>query len=419
MEHIFFHPSHEEEEALAYHARQPHGKTSIRLTKPLLTPHDLALAYTPGVAAPCRAIAHDPAAANRYTNRGNLVAVVTNGSALLGLGNLGALPSKPVMEGKCMILKQMVDIDSFDIELDERDPTRLTELIRALSPGFGAILLEDIKAPDCFQVERRLKELVSIPVLHDDQHGTAVVVTAAVINAAKVAGKAIESLRTVIIGAGAAAIATAEMLLKLGIRADRMVMVDSLGVITHDRPLLPDYKRRFATTRRITTLREAVVDADLVVGASKGNLMNEEMVRSMATRPIVMALSNPDPELSPEMARRVRPDLIYATGRSDLKNQVNNALAMPYLFRAALDCEARMFNDAMLLAAAHALSALAREETPQEVRKHYPHETLEFGAEYLLPKLGDPRLRERIVPAVTEAAFESKEARGKRDKVES
>ena len=334
------------------------------------------------------------------------MAVLTNGSALLGLGNLGALPSKPVMEGKCMLLKKLADVDSFDIELDESDPDRLVELIRALSTGFGAILLEDIKAPDCFYIERRLKALLSIPVLHDDQHGTAVVVAAAVINAAKVAGKAIDSLHTVVIGAGAAAIASAKILLRLGIRADRLVMVDSLGVITRERPLLPDYKQHFATTRRISTLKEALVDADLVVGASKGNLMDEEMVRTMAMRPIVLALSNPDPELSPEVAQRARPDLIYATGRSDLKNQANNALAMPYLFRAALDCEARAFNDEMLLAAAHALAALAREEIATEGTT--------LGAEMLLPKIDDPRLRERIVPAVIEAAIKSGEARVKR-----
>lgn len=406
MEHAFFHPTKADNEALDYHARPPHGKTATTLTKPLDSAHDLALAYSPGVAAPCRMIAHDPAAANRYTNRGNLVAVITNGSALLGLGNLGPLPSKPVMEGKCMLLKKLADVDGFDLELDEHDPDRLVELIRALSTGFGAILLEDIKAPDCFYIERRLKELLPIPVLHDDQHGTAVVVAAAVINAAKVAGKAIASLRTVVVGAGAAAIASAKMLLRLGIHAERMVMIDSLGVITHERALLPDYKRPFATSRRITTLQEALVDADLVVGASKGNLINEEMVRTMAMRPIVLALSNPDPELPPDMARRVRPDLIYATGRSDLKNQVNNALVMPYLFRAALDCEARMFNDEMLLAAAHALAAVAREVSPQAGTT--------FGPEYLLPELGDPRLRERIVPAVIEAAIKSGEARAKR-----
>ena len=305
-----------------------------------------------------------------------------------------------------MLLKKLAAVDGFDLELDEHDPDRLVELIRALSIGFGAILLEDIKAPDCFYIERRLKELLPIPVLHDDQHGTAVVVAAAVINAAKVAGKAIASLRTVVVGAGAAAIASAKMLLRLGIHAERMVMVDSLGVITHERALLPDYKRPFATSRRITTLQEALVDADLVVGASKGNLINEEMVRTMAMRPIVLALSNPDPELPPDMARRVRPDLIYATGRSDLKNQVNNALVMPYLFRAALDCEVRMFNDEMLLAAAHALAAVARENSPQAGTS--------FGPEYLLPELGDPRLRERIVPAVIEAAIKSGEARVKR-----
>ena len=404
MEHALFYPTHDEDEALAYHARQPHGKTATVLTKPLVSPRDLALAYTPGVAAPCRAIARSADNAYHYTNRGNLVAVITNGSAVLGLGNLGPLPAKPVMEGKCMLLKHYADIDAFDLEIDEQEEDRLVEVVRALSPGFGAILLEDITAPLCFAVERRLREMLSIPVLHDDQHGTAVVVVAAVMNAAKLIGKPLENMRTVVCGAGAAAIASAELLLRVGIRRDRLVMVDSLGVITTHRPLLPDYKRRFATSRRLTTLAEALVDADLVVGASKGDLMDAQMVRTMAERPIVLALSNPVPELRAEVAATARPDLIYASGRSDQKNQVNNALVMPYLFRAALDCEAALFNEEMLLAAAHALAALAEEQPPHSLRERYPQESLRFGVDYLLPKLDDPRLITRVAPAVAAAA---------------
>ena len=303
-----------------------------------------------------------------------------------------------------MLLKHYADIDGFDLELDEQDEERLVAIIQALSPGFGAILLEDIKAPHCFAVERRLRETLSIPVLHDDQHGTAVVVAAAVLNAAKLTGKPLDSLRTVICGAGAAAIASAELLLHIGIRRDRLVMVDSLGVITTHRPLLPDYKRRFATSRRLTTLAEALVDADLVVGASKGDLIDAQMVRTMAEKPIILALSNPTPELNAEGAATARPDLIYASGRSDQKNQVNNALVMPYLFRAALDCEAATFNMEMLLAAARALAALAEEQPPQELRERYPHESLRFGVDYLLPKLDDPRLITHLTPAIASAA---------------
>ena len=399
-----------EQASLDYHSAEPHGKTAIRLTKSLHSPHDMSLAYTPGVAAPCRAIAMDGRASYRYTNRANLVAVVTNGTALLGLGNLGPLAAKPVMEGKAMLLKALADIDSFDIELDEADHDRIIDHIRALATGFGAILLEDIKAPECFYIERRLKELLSIPVLHDDQHATAVVMAAAVINAAKLTHRSIESLRTVICGAGAAAIATAKMLVSLGVQQQNLVMCDSLGVITADRPLLSDYKRKFATTRPIKTLQEAVRGADLFIGAAKGNLLTGEMVLTMADNPIVLALSNPTPELDPEVARTIRADLIYATGRSDLENQVNNALAAPYLFRAALDTEASTINEEMLLAAAEAIATLAEWEVPQEVAHTYNNK-LRFGPHYLLPKINDRRLLSVVTPAVAEAAIRTGVAR--------
>lgn len=397
-------------EALAYHANEPHGKTTTAITKPFLTPHDISLAYSPGVAAPCQAIAEEAASAYRYTNRGNLVGVVTNGTALLGLGDLGPLAAKPVMEGKCMLLKKFAGVDGFDLELNERDPNRLIDIIEALSTGFGAILMEDIKAPECFAIERRLREVLSIPILHDDQHSTAVVVTAAVLNAVKITGRRIETLRTVVCGAGAAAIASAKMLLSIGVKRENLVMCDSLGVITSHRPLLSDYKRPFATTRPLTTLGEAMVDADLFVGAAKGDLLTKEMVLSMAPQPIVLALSNPRPELDPELAHRLRPDMIYATGRSDLPNQVNNALAMPYLFRAALDAEASTFNDEMLLAAADSIATLAQWEVPQEVSAHY-NEELRFGPNYLLPKIIDRRLLTVVTPAVVEAATHTGVAR--------
>lgn len=399
-----------EQASLDYHSAEPHGKTAIRLTKSLHSPHDMSLAYTPGVAAPCRAIAMDGRASYRYTNQGNLVAVVTNGTALLGLGNLGPLAAKPVMEGKAMLLKALADIDSFDIELDETDHDRIIDHIRALATGFGAILLEDIKAPECFYIERRLKELLTIPVLHDDQHATAVVVAAAVINATKLTHRSIESLRTVICGAGAAAIATAKMLVSLGVQQQNLVMCDSLGVITADRPLLSDYKRKFATTRPLKSLQEAVRGADLFIGAAKGNLLTGEMVLTMADNPIVLALSNPTPELDPEVARTIRPDLIYATGRSDLENQVNNALAAPYLFRAALDTEASTINEEMLLAAAEAIATLAEWEVPQEVAHTYNNK-LHFGPHYLLPKINDRRLLSVVTPAVAEAAIRTGVAR--------
>lgn len=397
-------------EALDYHAAAPRGKIGIRPTKPLRTPADLARAYSPGVAAPCRAIAAHPDDSYRYTARGNLVAVVSDGSAVLGLGDIGAAAAKPVMEGKCLLLRVLAGVDAFDLEIDERDPEALIRTIRSLAPGFGAILLEDIRSPACFRIEAALRETLPIPVLHDDQHGTAVVVAAAVLNAAKIVGKRIDELCAVVSGAGAAAIASARMLLRMGLRRDRLVLCDSLGAITRDRPLLPDYKRPFATSRRLSTLAEAIEGADLFVGLSRGGLLTPDLLRRMAPSPVVLALANPDPELRPADAA-LRPDLVYATGRSDLPNQVNNALGMPFLFRAALDVRASEINDAMLLAAAEAIAALAEQPVPNEVLRTYNVPSLRFGRDYLLPKVFDPRLLAAVAPAVAEAAVRTGVAR--------
>lgn len=398
-------------EALAYHEAAPRGKVATCVTKPVATPHDLSLAYSPGVAAPCRAIAEDPDALYRYTTKGNRVAVVSNGTAVLGLGRIGAAASKPVMEGKCMLLKSLAGIDAADLEIDEEDPDTLVRTIRSIATGFGAILLEDIKAPDCFRIEEALRAALPIPVLHDDQHATAVVVAAAVINAAKIVGKRINSMQVVVNGAGAAAIASAKMLLRMGVRSDRLVVCDSLGVITTERPLLHDYKRRFATTRRISTLAQALEGADLFLGLSVGGALTVADVRAMASSPIVLALANPEPELAPEAAKNARPDLVYATGRSDLPNQVNNAVGMPYLFRGALDTRATAIDDGMLLAAAEAIAALAEQPVPNEVLRTYNLAALRFGREYLLPKALDPRLPAAVATAVAQAAIRSGVAR--------
>lgn len=400
-----------EHEALVYHSTPPRGKIGTLVTKPLHTPADLALAYTPGVAAPVKAIAEHPDRLYRYTNKGNSVAVITNGSAILGLGDLGPAAAKPVMEGKCMLLKQLADIDSIDLEINERDPDRLVETITSLSSGFGGIIIEDIKAPECFYLVRRLRESLAIPVLHDDQQGTAVAVAAAVINALKIVGKHLDELHVVINGAGAAAMACASILIHMGVRHERLVMCDSLGVITRHRPLLSDIKRPYATTRRLSTLQEAMVDCDLFIGVSRGNLLTADMVETMALNPIVLALANPDPELSPAEAQRARKDLIFATGRSDLPNQVNNILGLPYLFRGALDTQAMRITEEMLLAAAEAIAALAEEEVPNTLLRHYNLEQLAFGKNYLLPKVFDPRLVERVSVAVARAAMHAGVAR--------
>ena len=394
-------------EALAYHAEGGPGKIEIRPTKPDATQYDLSLAYSPGVAAPCLAIADDPAKAYDYTIKGNLVAVITNGTAVLGLGDIGPLAAKPVMEGKCMLFKHFSGINAFDIEIDTTDPEEFIAAVKRIAPTFGGINLEDIKAPECFEIERRLVEELDIPVMHDDQHGTAIIASAALINAMHLSGKRIDEAQIVVNGAGAAAIACARMFLALGARRDQITMCDSRGVVTTRRTDLNPVKREFATDRPVTTLRDVLVGADVFLGVSTAGVLDADMVRSMAGNPLVMALANPDPEISYDEAKAARPDVIVATGRTDYPNQVNNVLGFPYIFRGALDVHARKINEAMKLAAAHALAELAREEVPAELAAAFGVDRLEFGPDYLIPKLTDPRLLGRVAPAVAHAAVES------------
>lgn len=394
-------------EALAYHAEGGPGKIEIRPTKPDATQYDLSLAYSPGVAAPCLAIADDPAKAYDYTIKGNLVAVITNGTAVLGLGDIGPLAAKPVMEGKCMLFKHFSGINAFDIEIDTTDPEEFIAAVKRIAPTFGGINLEDIKAPECFEIEQRLVEELDIPVMHDDQHGTAIIASAALINAMHLSGKRIDKAQIVVNGAGAAAIACARMFLALGARRDQITMCDSRGVVTTRRTDLNPVKREFATDRPVTTLREALVGADVFLGVSTAGVLDADMVRSMAGNPLVMALANPDPEISYDEAKAARHDVIVATGRTDYPNQVNNVLGFPYIFRGALDVHARKINEAMKLAAAHALAELAREEVPADLAAAFGVDRLEFGPDYLIPKLTDPRLLGRVAPAVARAAVES------------
>ncbi len=400
-----------DEAALRYHSEGRPGKIGVVPTKPYHTQYDLSLAYSPGVAAPSLAIAREAEEVYRYTGKGNLVAVISNGTAVLGLGNIGALASKPVMEGKSMLFKTFAGIDAFDIEVDETDPEAFVRTVKAIAPTFGGINLEDIKAPECFEIEARLRDELDIPLMHDDQHGTAIITSAALINGARIAGKQLEKLRVVINGAGAAAIACARLFLELGVRREQMVLCDSQGVVTTWREDINPLKREFATTRRITTLAEALHGADVFLGVSRADVLTPEMLRTMAENPIVMALANPDPEISYTEARLSRPDIIFATGRSDYPNQVNNVLGFPYVFRGALDVRARKINEEMKLAAAHALAELARAEVPAVVLRAYGVEKLEFGRDYLIPKPLDPRLLCHVAPAVARAAVDSGVAR--------
>jgi malate dehydrogenase (oxaloacetate-decarboxylating)(NADP+) len=394
--------------ALDYHARPHPGKISIALTKPMETQLDLSLAYTPGVAEPVKEIARHPDAAYQYTNKGNLVAVITNGTAVLGLGNVGALAGKPVMEGKAALFKRYADIDVFDIEIDCNDPEELVDTITRIAPTFGGINLEDIKAPECFYVEAELKKRLSIPVLHDDQQGTAIVVAAALLNALEIQGKQLSSSKIVCLGAGAAGIATMRLLQTLGANKNNMYLVDRTGVIHAERNDLNAQKKEFANMTSKRSLADAMHDADIFIGVSGPNLLAPEMVQAMAKNPIVFALSNPVPEILPEEALRVRDDIILATGRSDYPNQVNNVLCFPYLFRGALDVRATAINEAMQLAAVNAIKALAKEPVPEEVRTAYGFEQcVEFGPAYLLPKPTDPRLKECVSSAVAKAAIQS------------
>lgn len=399
------------QEALLYHSEGRPGKIEVVPTKPHHTQHDLSLAYSPGVAAASRAVAANPEDVYTYTGKGNLVAVISNGTAVLGLGNIGALASKPVMEGKAMLFKTFSDIDSFDIEVNETDPEAFIRVVKAIAPSFGGINLEDIKAPECFEIDTRLREELDIPVMHDDQHGTAVIASAALLNGLKLAGKNVSDVRVVINGAGAAAIACARLFLSLGIRKENLVLCDSRGVVSTSRNDMNPLKEEFATPRALTTLSEAVKDADVFLGVSKAGSLTPDMVRSMSADPIVMALANPDPEISYEEAMASRPDIIFATGRSDYPNQVNNALGFPYIFRGALDVRASRINDEMKLAAAHAIAALAQEPIPASVLRAYGIEKLEFGRGYFIPKPLDKRLICTVSPAVARAAVQTGVAR--------
>ena len=391
--------------ALEYHEFPTPGKVAITATKQLINQRDLALAYSPGVAAACEEIVEDPANAFRYTSRGNLVAVVTNGTAVLGLGDIGPLASKPVMEGKGVLFKKFAGIDVFDIEINEKNVDKLVDIIAALEPTFGGINLEDIKAPDCFYVERKLRERLSIPVFHDDQHGTAIVVGAALLNGLKVVGKSIKEVKLVSSGAGAAALACLNMMVKLGLPKENIWVTDLAGVVYEGRTELMDPdKAEFAQKTEQRKLAEAIAGADVFLGLSAGGVLKPEMVQSMGPRPLIFALANPTPEIMPEEVKAVRDDAIMATGRTDYPNQVNNVLCFPYIFRGALDCNARTINDEMEIAAVHAIAELAQAEQSDVVASAYAGARLSFGPEYLIPKPFDPRLMMQIAPAVADAA---------------
>jgi malate dehydrogenase (oxaloacetate-decarboxylating)(NADP+) len=394
--------------ALDYHRRGAAGKISILPTKQLTNQRDLALAYSPGVAAVCEEIRRDPAAAAEFTSRQNLVAVITNGTAVLGLGAIGPLAAKPVMEGKSVLFKKFAGIDCFDIELDERDPEKLVQIIAALEPTFGAINLEDIKAPECFIVERALRKKMKIPVFHDDQHGTAITVGAAVYNGLKVVGKKIEDVKLVVSGAGAAALACLELLVKMGLPRGHIVVTDIKGVVYKGRKeeMDPD-KERFAVDTRARVLDEVIAGADIFLGLSAGGVLKASMVKKMAERPLILALANPEPEIRPEDAKAARPDCVIATGRSDYPNQVNNVLCFPFIFRGALDVGATTINDEMEIAAVKAIAELAQAETSEQVALAYGIESISFGPDYIIPRPFDPRLIARVAPAVAKAAMDS------------
>ena len=397
--------------ALEYHALPEPGKIAIAITKPTETQEDLALAYTPGVAEPVRAIAEDPALAYDYTAKGNLVAVITDGTAVLGLGDVGALAGKPVMEGKAVLFKRFANVDVFDIEVDATDPEVFIDTVERIAGGFGGINLEDIAAPACFRIERALIEKLDIPVFHDDQHGTAIIIAAGLLNALELQGKTLEEARIVCLGAGAAGIASMHLLRAMGASHDNIFMVDRKGVVHAGRDDLNEHKQDFAIETERRTLADAMRDADVFIGVSGPDLVSPEMLASMAPKPIVFALSNPDPEIRPAVALAVRDDLIMATGRSDYPNQVNNVLGFPFIFRGALDVRASGINREMQIAAVHALRDLAREPVPAEVLKAYKLEALAFGPEYIIPKPLDPRLMEYVPPAVARAAVDTGVAR--------
>jgi malate dehydrogenase (oxaloacetate-decarboxylating)(NADP+) len=393
--------------ALDYHAIPKPGKISVELTKPAETSRDLSLAYSPGVAEPVKEIAKNPEDAYKYTAKGNLVAVISDGSAILGLGNLGPLASKPVMEGKSLLFKRFAGVDSIDIEVDCESPQAFIDTVKRIADTFGGINLEDIKAPECFEIERTLIEQCSIPVFHDDQHGTAIVTVAGMLNALEIQGKKIEDATMVCLGAGAAAISCSKLLISAGMKPENIYMLDRKGVIHSGRDDLNEYKSMFAVETDKRTLDDAIEGADIFLGLSGPGLLSAEQVKKMAPNPIVFACSNPVPEIMPELANEVRDDLIMSTGRSDFPNQVNNVLGFPFIFRGALDVRATAINEEMKLAAAHAIAGLAKEATPQEVLTAYGVDSLEFGKDYIIPKPTDPRLLGAVSMAVAQAAIDS------------
>ena len=398
-----------EQDALAFHQFPIPGKIEVTPTKSLASQRDLALAYSPGVAAPCLEIQKDPAASYKYTSRGNLVAVISNGTAVLGLGNIGALAGKPVMEGKGVLFKKFAGVNVFDIEVNELDPDKFIDIVAALEPTFGGINLEDIKAPECFYIEQKLRERMQIPVFHDDQHGTAIISAAAILNGLRIVNKNIEDVKLVASGAGAASIACLNLLVSLGMKREHIIVCDSKGVIYKDRDNKMDYtKKLYAIDDNGTrTLSDVIENADIFLGCSAAGLLTPEMVKTMAKDPLILALANPEPEILPPLAKEVRPDAIVCTGRSDFPNQVNNVLCFPFIFRGALDVHATAINEEMKLAAVRAIAELAHEEPHPAVTAAYGGKKLEFGAEYLIPTPFDPRLIEKIAPAVAKAAMDS------------
>jgi len=399
------------QQALDYHAHPTPGKISVALTTSAETADDLSLAYSPGVAEPCRAIAENPEDVYKYTGKGNTVAVITNGTAVLGLGNIGPLASKPVMEGKALLFKKFANIDSFDIEVTHDTVEEFINTVTNIADTFGGINLEDIKAPECFIIEKALIERCNIPIFHDDQHGTAIVTAAGMMNALDVQGKKLNQANIVCLGAGAAAISCMELLVKCGAQRDKILMLDSKGVIHSKRDDINEYKQRFANKSSKRTLDDAIVNADVFIGVSGSNLLSQEQVKQMAAKPIIFACSNPDPEIKPALAMAAREDLIMATGRSDYPNQVNNVLCFPFIFRGALDVRARSINDEMKIAAVNAIRALAKEPVPQEVLDASGSTLLRFGRDYIIPKPMDPRLCAAVAKAVAKAAIDSGSAR--------
>lgn len=395
------------EDVLDYHEMGRPGKIEVVPTKPSNSQRDLSIAYSPGVAEPCLEIAANPADAYKYTAKGNLVAVISNGTAVLGLGDIGPLASKPVMEGKGVLFKIFADIDVFDLELDTKDPDKFIETVKILAPSFGGINLEDISAPECFEIEQRLRDELDIPIMHDDQHGTAIISGAALLGALELSKKKIDKVKVVVNGAGASAISCAKLFVSLGVKKTNLIMCDSKGVITSDRENLTAEKAFFARKTKLKTLQEAMKGADVFLGLSKGNIVSKEMVKSMAKKPVVFALANPDPEISYQDAKAARKDVIMATGRSDNPNQVNNVLGFPYIFRGALDVRATSINEEMKIAAVHALAKLAKEPVPEIVNLAYNEKNITFGEDYIIPKPFDPRLIATVAPAVAKAAIES------------